>query len=63
MIKTCMKCNQTIPENTNVCPFCGTTNEQEQYNQAAQLPMGWYKFLINISLFLSALFYVVYGVL
>jgi len=60
----CYKCNNTIPDNSLVCPMCGAemsdmAKERQSFgtgeNKPLYLSMKWYRFLIYFMLFADAI--------
>ena len=69
MDRTCGRCGTVLPEGCNYCPNCGwnvsgqtpvTPEPGESYRQ--QTPLKWFKFIIYVQLFLSALGNLVTGI-
>lgn len=69
MDRTCGRCGTVLPEGCNYCPNCGwnvsgqtpvAPEPGESYRQ--QTPLKWFKFIIYVQLFLSALGNLVTGI-
>ena len=69
MERTCERCGTVLPEGCNYCPNCGwnvsgqasfAPGPRESYSP--ETPLKWFKFIIYVQLFLSALGNLVTGV-
>lgn len=69
MVRICERCGTVLPEGSNFCPNCGwqVPGQQEpppvwQETPPVGPPLKWFKFIIYVQLFLSALANLVNGV-
>lgn len=57
MTRTCSRCGTVLPEGARFCPNCGWGGPASEH-----LPMKWFKFIIYVQLFLSALGNLILGI-
>lgn len=57
MTRTCTRCGTVLPEGAHFCPNCGWGGPASEH-----LPMKWFKFIIYVQLFLSALGNLILGI-